>query len=395
MNIWVKSILIAVGATTLTYILLYKKSPVTYKGHYVIRVKEYTNAIKDDQRTVERVAENIEAKLANAEIKSSIKILNDQLIDLTVSNLKYLAIPDLLNSNANLEFREMYATRDLVKMISKADSLLGYTKQASTIQNDATNKDTDSLQTFSEAYTPDLNQSQNSLFKLIQIYQPYETADKKIMYPAAIGAVLPKDTSFLDSVLQLKEILQTLPQDLKFLYGPVIHDEEKKVIDHLELFAVRSFPGIPAPISNNSIMKARVEDGYNNEPIISLEFNALATKKWERLTTENVGKPIAIIINDQVISAPNVNGPIAGGATQISGGLTKIECRDLVSQILAGSIPATVTIVKEEVSKERVPFLSGNLLLYFGVFLVASLLSYLIFNLLEKNKQRQSTRLDL
>src|SRR5689334_1336408 len=123
MNIWVKSILIGVGVTILTYVFFYKKGPDTYKGHYVIRVKEYENVIPEDQRTIERVADNLQTKMATNDIKAEVKILNDQLIDLSVSNLKSpYWVPHLTGSQVQLEFRELYTMQELAKVFSKADT---------------------------------------------------------------------------------------------------------------------------------------------------------------------------------------------------------------------------------------------------------------------------------
>jgi hypothetical protein len=393
MNIWVKSILIGAVVTILTYLWLYKKPPETYTGHYIIRVKQQEDAIVEDKRTIERVADNLETKMARANIKAEIKILNDQLIDLTISKLKYpSSIPQFITSKIELEFREMYILADLAPALGKVDTLLGYAKQDPTLAKDIIPEDTGSLATFTEGYTPAPEKTRKSILNFIQFAQAYENSNKKTILPPYIGKVLLKDTAFVDSIFNRKEILEVFPGDLKFLYGPLYLDEKnKKSSEYLDLFAVRSMQDIPAPINNNSIMNARVDNDYKGEPVISLEFNIVAAKKWEQMTTDNVGRPIGIIINNRVISAPNVNGRISGGTASISGGYTKQDATYIVDQILAGSIPASITIVKQEVNRENEPFLAGNLALYLILFLVTGLVSYLIFNFLDKNKHRHST----
>src|SRR5690349_12066798 len=145
MNKGIKSILIGVLATALTYGVLYKKRPQSLKGHYVIRIKENENAIVGDQLTVERVAEHLERKLAHYDLKAETKFLNDRLIDLTIPNIMYPPemIAAIITSKSDLEFREMYTLKELGKAYQDADSVLGFAKPEPAMEKVNSKKDTE------------------------------------------------------------------------------------------------------------------------------------------------------------------------------------------------------------------------------------------------------------
>lgn len=89
------------------------------------------------------------------------------------------------------------------------------------------------------------------------------------------------------------------------------------------------------------LTEARVNiDQRFNEPYVSLSFNATGAKLFEQITTNNVNKRLAIILDDNVYSAPNINEPIAGGNAQISGTFTMQEAKDLAIVLRSGSLPA-------------------------------------------------------
>jgi protein-export membrane protein SecD len=88
-------------------------------------------------------------------------------------------------------------------------------------------------------------------------------------------------------------------------------------------------------------------DSRNNEPIVNFRFNQKGAREFGRLTAENVGKPFAIILDDVVVSYPNINEPILGGAGMISGNFTVDEANDLAIVLRSGALPAKLTVVEE------------------------------------------------
>jgi len=88
-------------------------------------------------------------------------------------------------------------------------------------------------------------------------------------------------------------------------------------------------------------------DQRTNEPIVSFRFNTSGARKFAQVTQENVGKPFAIILDNQVISAPVIREPILGGSGQISGSFTVESANDLAILLRAGALPAPLTFIEE------------------------------------------------
>ncbi|MGI9479766.1 MAG: protein translocase subunit SecD [Hyphomicrobiaceae bacterium] len=88
-------------------------------------------------------------------------------------------------------------------------------------------------------------------------------------------------------------------------------------------------------------------DQRTQEPIITFRFNQIGARKFGRFTAENVNRPFAIVLDNKVLSAPNINEPILGGSGQISGGFTPETANNLAIQLKSGALPAKLTIVEE------------------------------------------------
>jgi protein-export membrane protein SecD len=88
-------------------------------------------------------------------------------------------------------------------------------------------------------------------------------------------------------------------------------------------------------------------DSRNNEPIVNFRFNQKGALRFGRLTTDNVGKPFAIVLDNQVISAPRINEPILGGSGQISGNFTTEEANSLAIVLRSGALPARLIPVEQ------------------------------------------------
>src|SRR5258708_5675973 len=88
-------------------------------------------------------------------------------------------------------------------------------------------------------------------------------------------------------------------------------------------------------------------DQRSGEPIVSFRFNTSGSRKFAQATSENVGQPFAIVLDNEVISAPVIREPITGGAGQISGRFTVQQANDLAILLRAGALPAPLTIIEE------------------------------------------------
>ena len=117
-------------------------------------------------------------------------------------------------------------------------------------------------------------------------------------------------------------------------------------------------------------------DQRTNEPIVNFRFNSSGSRKFAEATQQNVGKPFAIVLDNQVVSAPVIREPILGGQGQISGGFTVQEANDLAILLRAGALPAPLTIVQENtvgpglgqdsiLAGERAAYVGAGLVIFF------------------------------
>lgn len=88
-------------------------------------------------------------------------------------------------------------------------------------------------------------------------------------------------------------------------------------------------------------------DQQNNEPVVNIRFDGAGGRKFARVTTENVNKPFAIILDGTVLSAPNINEPILGGSAQVSGSFTVASANELAIALRSGKLPVALTVVEE------------------------------------------------
>jgi preprotein translocase subunit SecD len=110
------------------------------------------------------------------------------------------------------------------------------------------------------------------------------------------------------------------------------------------MIAVRRLGGI----RGNSLTNAQQSfDPTTNEPVVSIQFDPEGGRRFGVLTRENVGKPFAIILDGEVISAPNINEPIDGGSASISGSFTVESANQLAIALRSGALPIDLTVVEE------------------------------------------------
>lgn len=252
-----------------------------------------------------------------------------------------------LQSTANLQFWEVYTLEELSPSVmngSKAlDDFLAVSK---TDSNGVVTKDTSAA-------------SRNMLANKIKFLPPQQDPQTgKVSYSPSLGVSLLADTSTVNRYLSIPVVRNSFPANLKFLWGKQERDEDGKLSNFLRLYAIKTVPGRDkAELEGDAIEDARQEfDQVTNEVAVSMEMNPSGGKTWARMTEKNVGKPIAIVLDDIVYSAPNVIQKIDGGNSRItmgSGGKNQQivieEANDLANILKAGKLEAPAVIVQEQV----------------------------------------------
>jgi SecD/SecF fusion protein len=162
--------------------------------------------------------------------------------------------------------------------------------------------------------------------------------------------VYVKDTAQVGEILRRSEVRAMFPQDLYFVYDvkPITAQNKQ---DLLPLTAIKRGPGGMAPLEGDVITDAQqdIDQTGRGGVEVSMSMNPEGARKWKALTAANVGKRIAILLDNYVYSAPVVNGEIPNGRSSISGNFTIEEGKDLANVLKAGKLPAPTSIVEEAV----------------------------------------------
>ncbi|GGG30830.1 protein translocase subunit SecDF [Hymenobacter glacieicola] len=165
--------------------------------------------------------------------------------------------------------------------------------------------------------------------------------------PGTLGANI-RDTARVNAVLRSPDTRAVLPSNLTFMWGvkpDVIEGQE-----YLQLYAIRKSRDVEAPIGGEVISDARGDfDQMSGRAEVSMQMNPGGARKWQRLTAANIGRQVAIVLDDNVYSAPVVQAEIAGGNSSISGNFTIEEAQDLANILKAGKLPAPTRIVEEAI----------------------------------------------
>lgn len=280
----------------------------------------------------------------------------------------------LLQGSANLEFWETYTAQELSGMISVADqtirSIQGGKVVEESVATDSTAvaKDTTAIAATTDSVKDLLKES------IAQDLTPEATTDsEKAMQEAIannpllallgggsqgatpmVGMVSTKDTAKTMAYFNMPQIKRLMPRDLmlRWTVKPVIEGKDTKDnSDRYGLIALKvTSRNGQAPLTGGVVTDARVDfDQMTNQAQVSMKMNSEGASVWARLTKANIGRSIAISLDNYIYSYPTVNDEIKGGSSQISGHFTPEEAKDLANVLNSGKMPAPARIVQEDV----------------------------------------------
>ncbi len=163
-----------------------------------------------------------------------------------------------------------------------------------------------------------------------------------------VGAVLYTDTAEVMRMLHSPEAAAALPSDVKFAWT-VKPIDEAGTIYQLVALKVTNREG-RAPLEGDAITDARMDFGqFSSYAEVNMEMNAEGSRTWARLTKDNIGKSIAVVLDGLVYSYPTVQTEITGGRSQITGNFTPEEATDLANTLKSGKMPAPARIIQEDI----------------------------------------------
>ena len=257
-------------------------------------------------------------------------------------------VTKLITSKAELQFWEVHTNAEVqnfffaanakVADLLKDDSVLAIEKDSVKKDNidDLLGETADSTKVQKNLFTylfPNVAQSQQQLSSLV--------AQARVL-----------DTAFVNDILKKKEIIALLPTELrytKFLwdYKSIKGDDGTELIG---LYAIKGNRNNKPTIEGDVILDASQMFDQLNKPEVSMTMNSSGTKQWAKMTGDNIGNFVAVVLDDYVYTAPSVNQAITGGRTSISGGsMTIEEAEDIATVLKAGKLPAAARIIQIEV----------------------------------------------
>lgn len=257
----------------------------------------------------------------------------------------------LLQGTANLEFWSTYSANEVAPYIMQANQVIynlnsneeadKATDETKTKNETKENDDIVAALAGSDATADSITTADNKLYPLIAKLQPYEN-DGSVVAMARIN-----DTVEINRMLNLPQVKSLFPRDMKFLWAvKAVHGAD----NFYELYAIKSTSNGKAPLDGGAVVNATGQFGQSGSSAeVSMTMNAEGAKKWARLTSDNIGGCIAIVLDNYVYSAPRVSNEITGGQSQISGNFTITEAKDLANVLNSGKLPAPARIIQESV----------------------------------------------
>ena len=275
----------------------------------------------------------------------------------------------LLQGSANLEFWETYNLPEIYQQLIAADNVLATvlksdngttatetataTETVETVAKEAVN-DADSLLAKIGEDKPEAQAAQNMeefakqhpLFAVLQINQ----YNGQLASGPVVGIANKNDIAKINEYLNMKQVKEVLPRNLALKWGVKAIDEKEQYY-YLYAIKVTNRDGSPA-LGGDVVTDANADFAQQpgrSEQVVDMAMNAEGAKAWARLTKENIGRAVAIVLDDMVYSAPNVQVEITGGRSQITGQFTPEEAKDLANVLKSGKMAASVHIVQEDV----------------------------------------------
>ncbi len=257
----------------------------------------------------------------------------------------------LLQGTASLEFWTTFASQEIAPYLEEANAMLAQTLDTEEEAAPVESAESDDLVAQEikaqggEADNADVEayKKANPLFAVLS---PSQFRDN-----ACIGLAAAADTALINQYLRMPEVAALFPAEFRPMWSvkPTSYIKNSNIY---ELVAIKaSSRDGKAPLDGGVVTNARVE--YDNrrggEPGVSMTMNAEGANIWARLTKENIGRQVAIVLDGTVYSYPTVQTEITGGSSSITGNFTIEEATDLANVLNSGKLPAPATIVQEQV----------------------------------------------
>ena len=277
----------------------------------------------------------------------------------------------LLQGSANLEFWETYTSQEIAPYLQQLDSRLANgetevkddeaegekaeTAEAAEVKDTAAVAEEKGLTLGDKKDVAKKADEKDDAKKIAERAAAEHPLLSKLGVNAdqycVVGMANVVDTAAINAYIYSELAKSVLPADVKLLWSAKPSDRIPNNKRIYELYCLRmTGTGDRAPLEGDVIESAKDEfDHFTNRPVVTMQMNEDGAREWANLTKKNIGKPVAIVLDNLVYSAPNVNQEITGGNSQISGSFTVEDTKDLANTLKSGRMKAPVRIVQEEV----------------------------------------------
>ena len=260
----------------------------------------------------------------------------------------------LLQGTASLEFWTTYYASEIAPYLEEANAVLAQSlaedtpaaevkAEEATASDDIVSQEIKAQGASADEASVEAYKKANPLFAVLS---PSGFRDN-----ACIGFAAAADTALINKYLARPEVAAVFPAEFRAMWTVKSSDfiQDNNIYDLVAIKA--SSRDGKAPLDGGYVTDARVEynDRQGGEPSVSMTMNAEGANVWARLTKENVGRQIAIVLDGTVYSYPNVLNEISGGVSSITGHFSIEEATDLTNVLKSGKLPAPATIVQEQV----------------------------------------------
>lgn len=271
----------------------------------------------------------------------------------------------LLQGSANLEFWLTYDLTDIYESLMTANNIIRDANKSTVdtvaskvtasaekvaIKDSLASKSDDLLSklgtkdTSAQKQTAEEWKKEYPLFSVLQLNQ----SEQGVNAGPVVGFVLGRDTAQVNKMLNDSRVRDVLPRDIRFVWS--VNSIDKKTSLY-ELVALRITNRDGSPALSGGVVTGASDDfeqttGYAK---VNMSMSPEGAKIWARLTKENIGKSIAVVLDGYVYSYPRIISEITGGGTEITGNFTAAEAKDLANVLKSGKMPAPAHIVQEDV----------------------------------------------
>jgi SecD/SecF fusion protein len=268
----------------------------------------------------------------------------------------------LLQGSANLEFWETYNSQEITPLLAQLNQRWaaqgGEVVEEDTTVAEAVGAVADTVKAAATDLAAKLAKKDNGADSkaieqakkqnpLFSIFQP--TQGNTL---AVVGYANARDTAEIDKIIYSDLARQIFPAELKLRWGAKAEDfgGQNTKGDIFELYALKiTEPSGRAPLEGDVITNGKDDFDQMGHPCVSMQMNSDGARRWSQITKQNIGKAVAIVLDDAVYSAPRILTQIDGGNSQITGNFTIEDTKDLANTLNSGKMPAPTRIVQEEV----------------------------------------------